>query len=60
VFGPLSRPVHLLLVGLVDSWRGLADTVAERALALGFVLDGQAQAVAARSQLNPIAQEESA
>jgi starvation-inducible DNA-binding protein len=56
VFGPLSRPVHLQLVGLVDSWRGLADTVAERALALGFVPDGQAQAVAAGSQLTPVAQ----
>jgi starvation-inducible DNA-binding protein len=57
VFGPLSRRVHLQLVGLVDSWRGLADAVAERALALGFVPDGQAQAVAAGSQLNPVAQE---
>lgn len=56
VFGPQSRPVHLQLAGLVDSWRGLADTVAERALALGFVPDGQAQAVAAGSQLNPLAQ----
>ena len=56
VFGPLSRPVHLQLAGLVDSWRGLAETVAERALALGFVPDGQVQAVAAGSQLNPVAQ----
>ena len=56
VVGPLSQPLHLQLAGLVDSWRGLADTVAERALALGFVPNGQAQAVAAGSQLTPVAQ----
>jgi starvation-inducible DNA-binding protein len=51
VVGPLFRPLHLLLDELVDSWRKLADTVAERAVALGFVPDGQAKAVAAGSQL---------
>jgi starvation-inducible DNA-binding protein len=56
VFGPLSRPAHLQLAGMVDSWRGLVDTVAERALALGFVPDGQAQAVVAGAQLTPVAQ----
>src|SRR6266536_4690877 len=56
VVGPLFRPLHLQLDELVDSWRELADTVAERAVALGFVPDGQAQAVAAGSPLTPVAQ----
>src|SRR6185437_384242 len=41
VVGPLFRPLHLHLDELVDSWRDLADAVAERAVALGFVPDGQ-------------------
>ena len=55
VVGPLFRPLHLQLDELVDSWRELSDTVAERAVALGFVPDGQAKAVAAGSQLVPLA-----
>ena len=55
VSGPLFRPLHLQLDELVDSWRELADTVAERAVALGFVPDGQAQAVAATTKLEPVA-----
>jgi starvation-inducible DNA-binding protein len=56
VFSRLFRPLDLFLDELVDSWRELADTVAERAVALGYIPDGQAQAVAARSQLTPVAQ----
>jgi starvation-inducible DNA-binding protein len=56
VIGPLFRPLHLHLDELVDSWHELADTVAERAVALGFVPDGQARAVAAGSPLSPVAQ----
>jgi starvation-inducible DNA-binding protein len=56
VSGPLFRPLHLHLDELVGSWRELADTVAERAVALGFVPDGQAQTVAAASQLAPVPQ----
>jgi starvation-inducible DNA-binding protein len=56
VVGPLFKPLHLQLDELVDSWRELADIVAERAVALGFVPDGQAQAIAAGSQLAPVAQ----
>jgi starvation-inducible DNA-binding protein len=56
VSGPHFRSLHLQLDELVDSWRELADTVAERAVALGFVPDGQAQAVAAASQLAPVPQ----
>src|SRR3954470_15254127 len=53
VVGPLFRPLHLHLDELVDSWRELADTVAERAVALGYVPDGQANVVAARSPPAP-------
>jgi starvation-inducible DNA-binding protein len=49
VVGPLFRPLHLYLDELIDSWRDLADTVAERAVAVGFWPDGQADAVAAGS-----------
>src|SRR6266702_8030965 len=56
VVGPQFRSLHLQLDELVDSWRELADTVAERAVALGFVPDGQAQAVTAASQLAPVPQ----
>ena len=55
VVGPLFRPLHLHLDELVESWRDLSDTVAERAVALGFIPDGQAGAVAAESQLAPVA-----
>jgi starvation-inducible DNA-binding protein len=54
VVGPLFRPLHLHMDELVDSWRELSDTVAERAVALGYVPDGQAQAVAAGSPLTPV------
>src|SRR3954469_21732898 len=56
VVGPLFRPLHLHLDELVDSWRELSDTVAERAVALGYVPDGQARAVSSGSQLAPVAQ----
>jgi starvation-inducible DNA-binding protein len=56
VVGPLFRPLHLQLDELVDAWRELADTVAERAVALGYVPDGQARAVAAGSALKPVPQ----
>ena len=54
VVGPLFRPLHLQLDELVDSWRDLADTVAERAVAIGFAPDGQAQALTAGSELAPV------
>src|SRR5205814_10499693 len=55
IVGPLFRPLHLQLDELVESWHELSDTVAERAVALGFVPDGQASAVAAGSPLSPVA-----
>jgi starvation-inducible DNA-binding protein len=54
VTGPLFRPLHEQLDELVDSWRALSDVVAERAVALGYVPDGQAAAVAAVTELKPI------
>jgi starvation-inducible DNA-binding protein len=55
IVGPLFRPLHLQLDEFVESWHELSDTVAERAVALGFVPDGQASAVAAGSPLSPVA-----
>jgi starvation-inducible DNA-binding protein len=56
VSGRQFRPLHVQLDELVESWRELADTVAERAVALGFAPDGQARTVAAASQLAPVEQ----
>jgi starvation-inducible DNA-binding protein len=55
VTGPLFRPLHEQLDELVDSWRELSDVVAERAVALGHAPDGQAGAVAAVTELKPVA-----
>src|SRR3954452_24881739 len=57
VVGHAFRPLHEQLDELVESWRELADVVAERAVALGYVPDGQARAVAAGSPLSPVAAE---
>ena len=45
IFGRPFKPLHEHLDELVDSWRELSDTVAERAVALGFAPDGQVAAV---------------
>jgi starvation-inducible DNA-binding protein len=55
VTGPLFRPLHEQLDELVESWRELSDVVAERAVALGYAPDGQAPAIAAVTELKPIA-----
>jgi starvation-inducible DNA-binding protein len=54
VVGAVFKPLHEHLDELVDSWRELADTVAERAVALGFSPDGQAAAVGAGSGIAPV------
>jgi len=54
VVGPFFRPLHLYLDELIDSWRDLADTVAERSVALGSFPDGQADAVAAGSEVQRV------
>lgn len=54
VVGPLFRSLHLQLDDLIDAWRELADSVAERAVAIGFIPDGQSAAVAASSPLHVV------
>lgn len=54
VVGELFRPLHAQLDELVDSWRDLADTVAERLVAIGGVPDAQASTVASGSGWQPI------
>lgn len=54
IVGPLFRPLHLQLDELVDSWRDLGDTVAERAVALGFMPDGQADIISGTSELKRV------
>jgi starvation-inducible DNA-binding protein len=54
VVGPQFRPLHLQLDELVASWSDLADTVAERAVAIGTFPDGQAGTVAARNLSRPL------
>jgi starvation-inducible DNA-binding protein len=54
LIGPLFRPLHEHLDELVGSWRELADTVAERAVAIGFWPDGQSTTVGAASGLAPV------
>src|SRR4051795_254325 len=56
VVGPQFRPLHLQLDELVNAWRELSDTVAERAVAVGYVPDGQARALVAASPISPVAQ----
>lgn len=45
ISGRPFKPLHEHLDELVDSWRDLADTVAERAVALGVAPDGQATTI---------------
>jgi starvation-inducible DNA-binding protein len=47
ISGRPFKPLHEHLDELVESWRDLSDTVAERAVALGFAPDGQAATVSA-------------
>jgi starvation-inducible DNA-binding protein len=56
VRGPLFLSLHIQFDELSTSWCDLADTVAERAVALGFLPDGQAATVAAASQLTQVEQ----
>jgi len=51
IAGPVFHPLHLQLDELVDSWRELSDSVAERAMTIGFTPDGQAGAIAAGSEI---------
>lgn len=55
IAGPGFRDLHLQLDELVSEWQELSDTVAERAVAIGFSPDGRAPTVVAQSQLEPVA-----
>jgi starvation-inducible DNA-binding protein len=48
------RDLHLHLDELVDEWHELADTVAERAVAIGCSVDGRARAVADDTEAEPV------
>src|SRR5919108_3274878 len=54
IFGRPFKPLHEHLDELVDSWRELSDTVAERAVALGIAPDGQAGTISQHSDINPV------
>ncbi|CAM5381758.1 Dps family protein [Streptomyces sp. URMC 127] len=54
VVGPRFRSVHLQLDEVVASARAHADTVAERASALGIAPDGRAETVAKTSGIDPV------
>src|SRR6478672_7507359 len=54
IFGRPFKPLHEHLDELVDSWRELSDTVAERAVALGIAPDGQVGTVGQHSDINPV------
>jgi starvation-inducible DNA-binding protein len=54
VAGPFFRSLHLQLDEMIDSWRELGDTVAERAVAIGFMPDGQAGTVARDSAVEAV------
>jgi starvation-inducible DNA-binding protein len=51
IFGRPFKPLHEHLDELVDSWRALSDTVAERAVALGLAPDGRAATVSQASDI---------
>src|SRR6266567_6567102 len=55
IVGRPFKPLHEHLDELVDSWRELSDTVAERAVALGVAPDGQSATVNAGSGIAPVA-----
>jgi starvation-inducible DNA-binding protein len=54
IFGRPFKPLHEHLDELVDSWRELSDTVAERAVALGVAPDGQSATVSDGSEIGPV------
>ncbi len=54
LFGRPFKPTHEHLDELVDLLRDLSDTIAERAVALGYMPDGQAATIHADSDITPI------
>ena len=58
VVGPLFRPLHLHLDEMVETWRALSDTVAERAVAIGFIPDGQSATIASDTLVRAVERNE--
>ena len=54
VVGPNFRSLHLFLDEMIDAWRSAADSVAERAMALGHSPDGRIATLAAHTELPPL------
>jgi starvation-inducible DNA-binding protein len=54
VEGRMFRSVHRELDELVEAWRTLSDDVAERAVAIGASPDGQVEAIAGATALEPL------
>ena len=54
VVGPLFRPLHEQLDEIIDSWRELADMIADRAVAIGFYPDGLSATVARDTPLRGV------
>ena len=54
IYGRPFKPLHEHLDELVDSWHDLSDTVAERAVALGFAPDGRAVTVSGDSEIDAL------
>ena len=54
ISGRPFKPLNEHLDELVDSWRELADTVAERTVALDVTQDGRASMVTAGSGIEPV------
>lgn len=54
LIGRNFRSIHLALDELVDFARQYSDTVAERAIAIGVNPNGQTEALAAQSQVDPL------
>ena len=54
VIGANFRSLHLQLDEVVDAWRELGDTVAERAVAIGVMPDGQSATIAKESPLSAV------
>jgi starvation-inducible DNA-binding protein len=54
IYGRPFKPLHEHLDELVDSWHDLSDTVAERAVALGFAPDGRAVTVSGDSEIDAV------
>ena len=54
IVGPRFRPVHLQLDEVVSTARSYADTVAERASAIGMPPDGRAETVAKTSAIDTV------